>query len=92
MSTHVCSACGHQEAIFSSGGANELCQRYDYKLLGQLPLDSRIGKDCEQGTPTAAMGTNELSITLIKTALLATVELSKKALNYAEKFPDIVVE
>ncbi len=92
MSTHICSECGHQDAIFSAGGAAELCNRYQSKLLGQWPLDRRIGSDCEQGTPTAAQGTGELAKTFIKTALQTTVELSKKALNYTDKFPTIVVE
>jgi len=92
MSTHICSECGHQDAIFSTGGAVELCNRYQSKLLGQLPLDSRIGSHCEQGIPTAANGTGELAMTFIKTALQATIELSKKPLNYADKFPQIVVE
>lgn len=92
MSTHICSECGHQDAIFSTGGAAELCNRFQSKLLGQWPLDSRIGSHCEQGTPTAANGAGELAMTFIKTALQASIELSKKALNYADKFPNIVVE
>lgn len=92
MSTHVCGECGHQDAIFSTGGAEELCNRYQSKLIGQWPLDSRIGSHCEQGTPTALNGTGELAMTFIKTALQATIELSKKSLNYADKFPNIVVE
>ncbi len=92
MATHVCSQCGHQDAIFSTGGALELCNKYQSKLLGQWPLDSRIGEHCEQGIPLATSGTSELATTFIKTALLAAIELSKKSLNYADKFPNIVVE
>lgn len=92
MSLHVCSQCGHQEAIFSSGGAQQLCETNHSKLLGQLPLDKRISSECDQGTPTAASGNSELAITFIKSALLAAIELSKRPLNYADKFPKIVVE
>jgi len=92
MSLHVCSQCGHQEAIFSSGGAQQLCDSYQCKLLGQLPLDARIGSQCEKGIPTAATGNDELSQLFIKTALQATLELAKKPLNYAGKFPPVVVE
>ncbi len=92
MSLHTCSQCGHQEALFSSGGATELCNVYQSKLLGQLPLDSRISRHCDQGLPTAASGTDELAMTWIKTALHTAIELSKKPLNYADKFPNIVVE
>ncbi len=92
MSTHICNQCGYPEAIFSTGGAEELCTRYKTKLLGQLPLNRTIGIDCEKGLPTAAQGNGEMAMTLIKTAMQATIELSKRPLNYADKFPNIVVE
>lgn len=92
MSTHICSQCGHQDTIFSQGGALALCNQYHMKLLGQLPLNSKIGHDCDSGTPTAANGTSELAMTFIKTAFEAAIELCKKPLNYADRFPEIVVE
>lgn len=91
MSLHVCSQCGHQDAIFSSGGAAQLAHSYNAKLLGQLPLDKMISSQCDQGTPTAAEGTHALAMTFIKTAMQAAVELSKRPLNYADKFPEIVI-
>ena len=92
MSLHQCSQCGHQEAIFSTGGAAHLCEQYHCKLLGQLPLNAQIGQDCDKGTPTAASSGNDLSDILLKTALKTSIELSKRPLNYADKFPPIVVE
>ena len=92
MSLHQCSQCGHQEAIFSTGGAAHLCEQYQCKLLGQLPLNAQIGQDCDKGTPTAASSGNDLSDILLKTALKTSIELSKRPLNYADKFPPIVVE
>lgn len=92
MSVHVCSQCGHQEAIFSSGGADNLCKTYQCKLLGQLPLDKQVSSQSDEGMPLTATGTNELSKTFIKTALQAAIELSKRPLNYADRFPTIVVE
>ena len=92
MSLHICNQCGHQEAIFSSGGAQALCNNYHSKLLGQLPLNSLIVNHCDEGVPTAANGTSDLVMTFIKTALNAAIELSKTPLNYADKFPNIVVE
>ena len=92
MSLHTCTQCGHQEAIFNSGGAAQLCHIYQSRLLGQLPLDSRIVSQCDQGIPIAASGSSELTMTFIKTALNASIELSKKPLNYADRFPNIVEE
>lgn len=91
MSLHVCSQCGHQETIFSSGGAEHLCKFYECKLLGQLPLNSQISIHSDKGLPIANE-TSDIAMTFIKTALLTAIELSKKPLNYETKFPNIVVE
>ena len=40
MSTHICSNCGHEEAIFGT------------KLLGRIPLASQIRAEADAGTPT----------------------------------------
>ncbi|ARB91727.1 iron-sulfur cluster carrier protein ApbC [Legionella longbeachae] len=92
MSTHICSQCGHQEAIFGTGGAASLCANHHCLLLGQLPLDIRIRKHCDEGHPTATQVQDELTNTFIKTAMRSAVELAKKPINYADKFPKIVVE
>lgn len=92
MSTHRCSHCGHQEAIFGTGGAATLCSSHHCTLLGQLPLDGQIRQHCDEGFPTAAQSRNDLADAFIKTALLSAIELAKKPINYADKFPKIVVE
>lgn len=90
MSTHLCSHCGHQEAIFGEGGAQVLCTNHSTLLLGQLPLDARIRQQGDEGTPIG--GSDSLSKIWTKAALQVAVELAKKPLNYADKFPDIVIE
>ena len=52
MSTHVCSNCGHEEAIFGAGGGERLAQQYGVALLGQLPLNIRIREQADGGRPT----------------------------------------
>lgn len=89
MSQHICSQCGHQDAIFGHGGANELSDTFGCDVLGQLPLDARIGSECDQGIPTAT-NNNELADVFMKTALRTVIELNKRPLNYADKFPPIV--
>ena len=54
MATHICSQCGHQEAIFGEGGGKYLSEDYDIPLLGQLPLDMTIRELLDAGTPTVA--------------------------------------
>jgi ATP-binding protein involved in chromosome partitioning len=52
MSTHICSQCGHEEAIFGSGGGARMAREYELPLLGQLPLAMRIREDLDRGVPT----------------------------------------
>lgn len=92
MSTHICSNCGHQEAIFGAGGAEALCATHQCTLLGQLPLNGQIRQHCDQGLPTAIQARDDLTDTFIKTAMHAAIELAHKPINYADKFPKIVVE
>jgi len=52
MSTHICSQCGLEEAIFGSGGGEKMSREYDIPLLGQLPLALKIRADLDRGVPT----------------------------------------
>jgi ATP-binding protein involved in chromosome partitioning len=52
MSTHVCSRCGHAEAVFGEGGGRRMAEEYGVSLLGQLPLDIRIREQTDGGRPT----------------------------------------
>jgi len=52
MSTHICSNCGHEEAIFGEGGGEKISSDYDTKLLGRIPLASQIRAESDAGTPT----------------------------------------
>lgn len=91
MSTHICSQCGHEDSIFGAGGAEGLCKTNNTPLLGQLPLNSQIREDSDKGTPST-MQSQQIAETFIKTALNAAVQLANKPINYADKFPNIVVE
>ena len=51
MSVHICSSCGHSEAIFGEGGGNELAEKYNTPLLGQLPLKLAIREGMDSGQP-----------------------------------------
>lgn len=52
MSMHICSNCGHQEAIFGTGGAERIAQKYNVKVLGQQALHIRLREDLDKGIPT----------------------------------------
>lgn len=52
MSVHICSHCGHHEAIFGTGGAEKMAEKYQVKVLSQQPLHIRLREDMDNGTPT----------------------------------------
>ena len=54
MSTHICSNCGHTEAIFGDGGGEEIAALYETELLGELPLALSIRQQADSGTPSVA--------------------------------------
>jgi ATP-binding protein involved in chromosome partitioning len=52
MALHVCSNCGHSEAIFGEGGGERIARDYQTELLGQLPLQRSIREQADSGRPT----------------------------------------
>ena len=52
MSTHICSNCGHAEAIFGEGGGEKMCGEYGVDFLGALPLTMSIRQQADSGKPT----------------------------------------
>ncbi|WP_443090769.1 iron-sulfur cluster carrier protein ApbC [Basfia succiniciproducens] len=59
MSMHICSNCGHHEAIFGTGGAERIAQKYHVEMLGQLPLHICLREDLDKGTPTVVSNSNQ---------------------------------
>lgn len=51
MSVHLCSNCGHEEAIFGRDGGERLASLYNVALLGQLPLKMSICEQTDRGEP-----------------------------------------
>lgn len=51
MSTHICSNCGHHEAIFGEEGGASLAKEYNVNVLGKLPLSLAIREQSDAGKP-----------------------------------------
>jgi ATP-binding protein involved in chromosome partitioning len=69
MSTHVCSQCHHEEAIFGAGGGVALAQEYGTELLASLPLSMSIRVLVDGGTPSVvAEPTSATAQTYVKLA------------------------
>lgn len=92
MALHTCSQCGHQDPVFGHGGGEALSERFTTQLLGQLPLERQIQNDCDRGQPSALDIESGSGKLFLNAALNAAVTLAGKPLNYADKFPKIVVE
>ena len=76
MSYHVCSACGHHEPLFGTGGGQKMAEQYHVALLGQLPLHIDIRQHMDDGCPTVfGAPDGELSQTYLKLARRVGAEL-----------------
>lgn len=58
MSLHRCRACGHETAIFGTGGAESMADRFGIPFLGRLPLLREIREAGDRGTPIVAADAN----------------------------------
>ncbi len=93
MSTHICQKCGHEEAIFGSGGGEKMSQDYEVSLLGQLPLKSSIRLQTDSGEPTViADPDGAVSRKYHEIALKVGLKISRLAKDRKNVFPKIVVQ
>ncbi|HEU4617468.1 MAG TPA: iron-sulfur cluster carrier protein ApbC [Gammaproteobacteria bacterium] len=93
MSIHVCSHCGHREAIFGEHGGENLGKAYGVPLLGSLPLDRRIREETDDGAPTVVSEPEgDLARGFFDAALRAAGELAAGSKDYSRLFPKITIE
>jgi ATP-binding protein involved in chromosome partitioning len=93
MSTHICPECGHESAIFGSGGADRMSADFDVEVLGRLPLDAEVREMTDSGRPTvAAAPDSPAAAAFIRAARRMTSALAGRGRDYSSVFPKIVVE
>jgi len=93
MSTHVCSQCGHEEAIFGSDGAQKMADDFAIDFLGSIPLELGVRKHADSGTPTVVVEPESATAIRFRDIALKIVgQLSVRKQDFASKFPNIVVE
>jgi ATP-binding protein involved in chromosome partitioning len=93
MSTHICTQCGHEEAIFGEGGGAKMAADYDLSLLGQLPLQMGIRTDADSGAPTvASRPDSDIAERYRMIARKAAAKLAQNARNKSIAFPKIVIQ
>ncbi len=93
MSMHICSNCGHSEAIFGTGGGVVMAETNHVDFLGALPLDINIRIQADSGQPTVAIDPNSQAAQMYKAiARKATAKLALKAKDFSTRFPNIVIQ
>jgi len=93
MSTHICSSCGHAEAIFGEGGADKIVADFDIPLLGQLPLSKSIREHMDSGSPTMITAPDSPEAAAYRaTAIQIAAAQAGLRNDYKSKFGKIVVE
>ena len=93
MSVHVCSNCGHHEALFGSDGGKNLAAKLNVPLLGQLPL-SLPGREAMDAGTAGALLDNQPAVAEIYTqaAFQIVLAVADKGRDFSSKFPKIVIE
>jgi ATP-binding protein involved in chromosome partitioning len=93
MSTHLCSNCGHTEAIFGQGGGEKMCADFGVEFLGALPLTMAIREQTDSGTPTVVADPDgPVAQVYQQIARKVAIKIAEKAKDMSSKFPSIVVK
>lgn len=92
MSTHICTNCGHEEAIFGEGGGEEMAKDFEIPLLGRLPLAMEIRSSLDEGKPTMMQNLESVLTQSYRSLALRTAgELSVMPRSMALRMPEIVI-
>ncbi|WKJ90948.1 iron-sulfur cluster carrier protein ApbC [Methylomonas montana] len=93
MSIHICSNCGHEEAIFGQGGGVAMAAKNKIDLLGSLPLDIHIREYADSGRPTVVADPDGRPAQIYKAiARKMAAKLAMRARDYSGRFPNIVIQ
>jgi len=93
MSLHICSQCGHEEAIFGTGGGAAMAEVNKIDFLGALPLDIHIREQADSGHPTVVADPDSRAAEIYRSIARKTAaRLALKAKDFSSRFPNIVVQ
>jgi ATP-binding protein involved in chromosome partitioning len=93
MSMHICSQCGHEEAIFGHGGGVSMAEKNQIELLGALPLDINIRQLADSGRPTVVADPDSRAAEMYRAiARKMAAKLALRTKDYSGKFPNIVIK
>lgn len=93
MAAHICSQCGHKEAIFGVAGGERMAHKYELPLLGQLPLALDIRVTSDQGIPIVeSMPNSPIAAAYRILAIKVAATLANRPKSYGHLFQNVVVE
>jgi ATP-binding protein involved in chromosome partitioning len=93
MSVHICSNCGHEEAIFGTGGGVVMAEINKIECLGALPLDIQIRLQADVGAPIVISQPESRAAQIYREiARKMAAKLALKPKDFSSKFPNIVVQ
>ena len=93
MSIHICSKCGHEEAIFGQGGGQRMAEESGVDILGALPLDINIREQADSGNPSVAMMPDSRIAEIYREiARKSAAKLAVQGKDYRARFPKIVIQ
>jgi ATP-binding protein involved in chromosome partitioning len=92
MSTHLCSNCGHEDAIFGRGGGQRIAEEAGLSLLGEIPLESALGRSTDRGAPIVVSEPDHpISVRFREIARRVAARLSLQARNQTIRMPKIKI-
>lgn len=93
MSVHICSQCGHHEAIFGHDGGKDLAEQLNVPLLGQLPLSLPIREAMDKGEAQQLHQQNAVVSEIYQQAAFEiALAVAEKSQDFRSRFPKIVVD
>lgn len=90
MASHICGKCGHEEALFGTGGGEQVSQQYKTELLARLPLDPAIGVDVDRGVPSLVSQPDSSSSALYQEAATKMAAQLWLRSELGDKGPELV--
>ncbi|MCX7984385.1 MAG: iron-sulfur cluster carrier protein ApbC [Bacteroidetes bacterium] len=86
MSFYLCSACGHRDNIFDSGGGKKTAEELNVPFLGEIPLHTEIRHSGDVGIPIVyKQPTSLLAISIRQIAQQIAAQISIQHLGHPEK-------
>jgi len=93
MSFFVCANCNHKHDIFGTDGGGNMANKYDVRLLGNIPLDLSIRRQADLGMTTVlAFPDRNISKIYHNMATSMAAQLSKLSVDLKLDRSQIVIE